>query len=103
MRAALREDPEIILIGELRDLETIRLALTAAETGHLVLASLHTMSATKTINRIIDVFPAEEKAIVRTLLADTLRAVVAQLLLPKIEGGRMRHKKFYCAMTRFVI
>ncbi len=89
LRAALREDPDIILIGELRDLETIRLALTAAETGHLVLASLHTMSATKTLNRIIDVFPAEEKTVVRTLLADTLRAVIAQKILPKIAGGRI--------------
>ena len=89
LRAALREDPDIILIGELRDLETIRLALTAAETGHLVLASLHAISATKALNRIIDIFPTEEKAIVSTLLADILRMVVAQLLSPKIGGGRV--------------
>ena len=81
LRAALREDPDLILLGELRDLETIRLALTAAETGHLVLATLHTASAVKTVNRIIDVFPAAEKAIVRTQLAESLQAVIAQTLI----------------------
>lgn len=89
LRAALREDPDIILIGELRDLETIRLALTAAETGHLVLASLHTASATKTINRIIDVFPGDEKNLVRNLLSESLQAIVCQQLIKKTSGGRM--------------
>lgn len=89
LRSALREDPDIILVGELRDLETIRLALTAAETGHLVFATLHTSSATKTINRIIDVFPGEEKDMVRTMLSESLRAVIAQTLLPRIESGRV--------------
>jgi len=89
LRAALREDPDVILIGELRDLETVRLALTAAETGHLVLATLHTASAAKTIDRIIDVFPAEEKAVVRSMLAESLQAVVAQTLLKRVGGGRV--------------
>ena len=86
LRSALREDPDIILVGELRCLETIRLALTAAETGHLVFATLHTNSAAQTINRIIDVFPAEEKAMVRSLLSESLQAVVAQNLLKKIRN-----------------
>jgi twitching motility protein PilT len=85
----LREDPDIILVGEMRDLETIRLALTAAETGHLVFATLHTTSAAKTINRIIDVFPAAEKDMVRSMLSESLRSVVAQTLLKKIGGGRV--------------
>lgn len=89
LRAALREDPDIILVGELRDLETIRLALTAAETGHLVFGTLHTSSAPKTIDRIIDVFPAEEKQLVRSMLSESLRAVVAQTLLKKVGGGRI--------------
>lgn len=89
LRSALREDPDIILVGELRDLETIRLAMTAAETGHLVFGTLHTNSATKTINRIIDVFPAEEKAMVRSMLSESLQAVVAQSLLKKTKGGRV--------------
>lgn len=89
LRSALREDPDIILVGELRDLETIRLALTAAETGHLVFATLHTTSAAKTIDRIIDVFPAEEKSMVRTMLSESLQAVIAQVLLKKIGGGRV--------------
>ena len=89
LRSALREDPDIILVGELRDLETIRLALTAAETGHLVFATLHTSSAAKTIDRMIDVFPAGEKAMVRSMLSESLRAVVAQTLLKRIGGGRM--------------
>jgi twitching motility protein PilT len=86
LRAALRQDPDSILIGELRDSDTIRLALTAAETGHLVLASLHTASAARTINRIIDIFAAEEKAIIRSLLSNALTAVVAQHLVKKTTG-----------------
>ena len=89
LRAALREDPDIVLVGEMRDLETIRLALTAAETGHLVLATLHTSSAAKTINRIVDVFPAGEKEMVRGMLAESLRAVISQVLVPKTGGGRV--------------
>ena len=88
LRSALREDPDIILVGEMRDLETIRLALTAAETGHLVFGTLHTSSAAKTIDRIIDVFPAAEKTMVRSMLSESLRAVIAQTLLKKIGGGR---------------
>jgi twitching motility protein PilT len=88
LRSALREDPDIILVGELRDLETIRLALTAAETGHLVFGTLHTNSAAKTIDRIIDVFPAGEKSMIRSMLSESLRSVVAQTLLKKIGGGR---------------
>jgi len=89
LRAALREDPDIILVGELRDLETIRLALTAAETGHLVFGTLHTTSAAKTIDRVIDVFPAEEKDMVRSRLSESLNAVISQTLLKKISGGRV--------------
>lgn len=89
LRSALRQDPDIILVGELRDLETIRLALTAAETGHLVFATLHTTSAAKTINRIIDVFPGEEKAMVRSMLSTSLEAVIAQTLLKKKDSGRV--------------
>jgi twitching motility protein PilT len=89
LRSALREDPDVILVGELRDLETMRLAMTAAETGHLVFATLHTNSATKTINRIIDVFPGDEKSMVRSMLSESLQAVVAQSLLKKIGGGRV--------------
>ena len=89
LRAALRQDPDVIMIGELRDTETIRLALTAAETGHLVLASLHTLSAPKAIDRIIDVFDSHEKALVRAMLAQSLRAVVAQQLVPAATGGRV--------------
>jgi twitching motility protein PilT len=89
LRSALREDPDIILVGELRDLETIRLAMTAAETGHLVFGTLHTTSAAKTIDRIIDVFPAEEKSMVRSMLSESLQAVVAQTLLKKATGGRI--------------
>ncbi len=88
LRSALREDPDIILVGELRDLETIRLALTAAETGHLVFGTLHTSSAAKTIDRIIDVFPAGEKPMVRSMLSESLRAVISQALLKKVGGGR---------------
>lgn len=89
LRSALREDPDIILVGELRDLETIRLALTASETGHLVFGTLHTTSAAKTIDRVIDVFPAEEKAMIRSMLSESLQAVVAQTLLKKNNGGRV--------------
>ena len=89
LRSALREDPDTILVGELRDLETIRLALTAAETGHLVFGTLHTSSAAKTIDRIVDVFPAAEKAMVRSMLSESLRAVISQTLLKKIGGGRV--------------
>ncbi len=89
LRSALREDPDIILVGELRDLETIRLALTAAETGHLVFGTLHTTSAAKTIDRVVDVFPAEEKSMVRSMLSESLQAVVSQTLLKKTNGGRV--------------
>ncbi|MCY3564719.1 MAG: type IV pilus twitching motility protein PilT, partial [Gammaproteobacteria bacterium] len=99
LRAALREDPDVILLGELRDPETIRLALTAAETGHLVLATLHTASAIKTVNRIIDVFPAAEKAIVRTQLSESLQAVIAQTLLKKPGGGRVAAREILIATT----
>ncbi len=88
LRSALREDPDIILVGEMRDLETIRLALTAAETGHLVFGTLHTTSAAKTIDRIVDVFPAEEKSMVRSMLSESLQAVISQALLKKTGGGR---------------
>jgi twitching motility protein PilT len=89
LRSALREDPDIILVGELRDLETIRLALTAAETGHLVFGTLHTTSAAKTIDRIIDVFPAAEKDMVRSMLSESLQSVISQTLLKKKGGGRV--------------
>lgn len=89
LRSALREDPDIILVGELRDLETIRLALTAAETGHLVFATLHTTSAAKTIDRMVDVFPAGEKSMVRSMLSESLQAVVSQALLKRNGGGRV--------------
>ena len=87
LRSALREDPDFILVGELRDLETIRLALTAAETGHLVFGTLHTSSAAKTIDRIIDVFPAAEKEMVRAMLSESLRAVISQTLCKTKDGG----------------
>ena len=89
LRSALREDPDTILVGEMRDLETIRLALSAAETGHLVFGTLHTSSAAKTIDRIVDVFPAAEKAMVRSMLSESLRAVISQTLMKKIGGGRV--------------
>ncbi|HNJ77190.1 MAG TPA: type IV pilus twitching motility protein PilT [Azospira sp.] len=90
LRSALREDPDVILVGELRDLETIRLALTAAETGHLVFGTLHTSSAAKTIDRVIDVFPAAEKEMVRAMLSESLRAVISQTLLKTKDGtGRV--------------
>ncbi|PCJ30083.1 MAG: twitching motility protein PilT [Moraxellaceae bacterium] len=89
LRSALREDPDIILVGEMRDLETIRLALTAAETGHLVFGTLHTTSAAKTIDRVVDVFPAAEKSMVRSMLSESLQAVISQSLLKKNGGGRV--------------
>ena len=89
LRSALREDPDIVLVGEMRDLETIRLALTAAETGHLVSGTLHTSSAAKTIDRIIDVFPGAEKDMVRSMLSESLRAVISQTLLKRVGGGRI--------------
>jgi twitching motility protein PilT len=87
LRSALREDPDCILVGELRDLETIRLALSAAETGHLVFGTLHTSSAAKTIDRIVDVFPADEKEMVRAMLSESLQAVISQTLLKTKDGG----------------
>ena len=87
LRAALREDPDVILVGEMRDLETISLALTAAETGHLVLATLHTNSATKTVDRIIDVFPEAQQAQIRVMLAESLRGVIAQSLVRRSDGS----------------
>ena len=89
LRSALREDPDIILVGEMRDLETIRLALTAAETGHLVFGTLHTTSAAKTIDRVVDVFPAEEKAMVRSMLSESLQSVISQTLIKKSGGVRV--------------
>jgi twitching motility protein PilT len=89
LRSALREDPDVILVGELRDLETISLALTAAETGHLVFGTLHTSSAPKTVDRIIDVFPAGQQSQIRTMLAESLEAVIAQRLMKKVGGGRI--------------
>ena len=89
LRSALREDPDTILVGELRDLETIRLALTAAETGHLVFGTLHTTNAPKTIDRIVDVFPAAEKEMIRSMISESLQAVISQTLLKKTGGGRV--------------
>jgi len=87
LRSALREDPDIILVGEMRDLETIRLAMTAAETGHLVFGTLHTSSAAKTVDRIIDVFPAAEKEMIRAMLSESLRAVISQTLCKTKDGS----------------
>jgi twitching motility protein PilT len=90
LRAAMREDPDVILLGEMRDLETIRLAMTAAETGHLVLATLHASTAAKAVDRIIDVFPAEEKEMIRAMLSESLNAVISQVLCPRQDGrGRV--------------
>ena len=89
LRSALREDPDVILVGEMRDLETIRLALSAAETGHLVFGTLHTSSAAKTVDRIVDVFPAAEKDMIRAMLSESLRAVISQSLMKKNGGGRV--------------
>lgn len=88
LRSALRQDPDVILVGEMRDLETIQIAITAAETGHLVFGTLHTSDAPQTIDRIIDVFPAGEKPMVRSMLSESLRAVISQALLKKVGGGR---------------
>ncbi|SVC93156.1 uncharacterized protein METZ01_LOCUS346010, partial [marine metagenome] len=97
LRSALREDPDIILVGEMRDLETIRLALEAAETGHMVFGTLHTSSAAKTVDRIVDVFPAAEKAMVRSMLSESLQAVISQTLLKKTGGGRVAaHEIMLC-------
>ncbi len=89
LRALLREDPDIILLGELRDTDSIRMALTVAETGHLVLATLHTRTATQAIDRLVDVFPMQEKHLVQTQIAGNLRAVIAQKLHVKQGGGRI--------------
>jgi twitching motility protein PilT len=89
LRSALREDPDVILVGEMRDLETIRLALSAAETGHLVFGTLHTSSAAKTIDRVVDVFPAAEKDMIRAMLSESLQAVISQTLMKKNGGGRV--------------
>jgi twitching motility protein PilT len=88
LKSALREDPDVILVGELRDLETVQLALTAAETGHLVFATVHTSSAPKTVDRLVDVFPTAQQAQIRTMLSESLLGVATQALLPKIGGGR---------------
>lgn len=97
LRSALREDPDVILVGEMRDLETIRLALEAAETGHMVFGTLHTQSAAKTIDRIIDVFPAQEKDMVRSMLSESLQAVVSQVLMKRQGGGRVAaHEIMMC-------
>lgn len=97
LRSALRQDPDVILIGELRDLETIRLALRAAETGHLVLATVHTRSAAGTIDRLVEVFAAEEKALVRAMLAESLRVVVSQQLVKRVGGGRVAAREVLVA------
>jgi twitching motility protein PilT len=89
LRAALREDPDVILVGEMRDLETIELAITAAETGHLVFGTLHTSSAAKTVDRIINVFPTNQQAQIRAMLAESLQGVVSQILLKNVSGGRV--------------
>ena len=89
LRSALREDPDVIVLGEMRDLETVRLALSAAETGHWVFATLHTSSAAKTVDRVVEVFPASEKALIRTMLSESLQAVISQTLIKKIGGGRV--------------
>ena len=89
LRSAVREDPDVIMVGEMRDLETVRMALSAAETGHLVLATLHTAGAAASINRIIDMFPAQERQLVRSMLAESLQAVASQTLLRRKSGGRV--------------
>lgn len=89
LRSALREDPDVILVGEMRDLETIRLALAASETGHAVFGTLHTSSAAKTVDRIVEVFPTAEKPTIRTMLSESIQAVISQILLKKVGGGRV--------------
>lgn len=97
LRSALREDPDTILVGEMRDLETIRLALTAAETGHLVFGTLHTTSAAKSVDRVVDVFPGSEKELVRSMLSESLQAVITQTLIKKNGGGRVAaHEIMVC-------
>ena len=104
LRAALREDPDVVLIGEMRDLETIQLALTAAETGHLVFASLHTNSAPKSIDRMIDAFPASDKELVRVMLSESLRAAISQTLLKKSGGGRVAaHEVMICSPSEYFL
>ena len=103
LRSALREDPDVILVGEMRDLETIRLALTGAETGHLVFGTLHTSSAAKTIDRVVDVFPAAEKEMLRSMLSESLRAVISQALLKRTGGGRIAAHEIMIARRRFEI
>ena len=103
LKSALREDPDVILVGEMRDLETIQLALTAAETGHLVLSTLHTSNAVKTIDRIIDVFPAGQKDQIRSMLSESLEAVIAQKLLPNKSGkGRVPASEILVANSAVV-
>ena len=99
LRSALRQDPDVIVIGELRDLQTIRLALRAAETGHLVLATVHTRSAINSIDRLVEVFAAEEKPLVRAMLAESLRVVVAQVLVKRVGGGRVAAREVLVANT----
>jgi twitching motility protein PilT len=99
IRGALRQDPDVILIGEMRDLETIEAAISAAETGHLVFATLHTTGAARTVDRIVDMFPAESKDQVRTQLASSILAVVSQVLMPKIGGGRIAAYEIMVATT----
>ncbi|MDR1057895.1 MAG: type IV pilus twitching motility protein PilT [Coxiellaceae bacterium] len=99
LRAALREDPDYILVGEMRDLETIRLALTAAETGHLVFATLHTNSAADSIDRVVDVFPTFEKSLIRSMVANSLQAVISQRLLKKTGGGRVAAEEIMICTT----
>ncbi|MDF0734064.1 PilT/PilU family type 4a pilus ATPase [Pseudomonas entomophila] len=97
LRSALRQDPDVLMVGELRDLESIRLALRAAETGHLVLATVHTRSAASSIERLVEVFAAEEKALVRAMLADSLQMVVAQVLVERVDGGRVAAREVLVA------
>lgn len=99
LRAAMRQDPDVILVGEMRDFETIQTAITAAETGHLVFATLHTNSTAKTIDRIIDVFPGEQQNQIRTQLADTLKGIVAQQLVPTLDGRRVASVEILKANT----
>ncbi len=100
LRSALREDPDVILVGEMRDLETISLAITAAETGHLVFGTLHTSSAAKTVDRIIDVFPTNQQAQIRAMFAESIEGVIAQKLLPRIDGkGRAAALEIMLAST----
>jgi twitching motility protein PilT len=98
LRAALREDPDIVLVGELRDLETVSIALETAETGHLVFATLHTTTAVGTIDRVIDQFPADRQAQIRVMLADTLKGVISQTLCRKIGGGRVAAREILLSL-----